>query len=72
MTKQTLRTNLTPFRPVTIKMSSGDFFFIPHTDFIMFPPEVVGNAVIIIDSGGGVHLVDTDQIVSLEYQRVQI
>ena len=56
-----------PFTPFILHLSDGAEYPINHTDYIFFPPPPAENKIIIVDLTGGIHLINTEQIVEIQY-----
>jgi hypothetical protein len=68
MKPQHLRENLVAAqsRELTIRMSDGSTFHIPHTDYIML--NASGDQVVLFADGEKLRILDTHHITSIEFE----
>jgi hypothetical protein len=53
-----------PFKPLTIRLTSGRSHRVQHPDFLLIPP--VGESFLVVDPDGTFHHLDADQMEEIE------
>ncbi len=53
-----------PFRPLTVRLTSGRTHVVEHPDYLLVPP--VGDSFLIVGKTGDFHHIDADQVEEIE------
>ena len=61
--------HVTPFRPLTLRLAGGRAHRVEHPDYLFVPP--VGDLVMVVNQGGGFHLLDIGQIEEIEVDKAR-
>lgn len=65
MTIESVKDAANRAKPVTVCMSNGDKWTVPHEDYLFFPPSVAGGVFILVEASGRFHILDASQVVDV-------
>jgi hypothetical protein len=67
-----IKEQLKPFRPFFLHLDSGYSCYIPHPDFLFFPPAIAGEIIIVVGQNGATHVIDIEHVNRIEFTESKV